>query len=120
MAASMVNIADFRCRDWQSRFGHATSSRIENRGELSAVDSGPAVEERGAEPVAENPAVLDISAARDKSRMRQRIDVSPAPAARHRSNLIRFNEPQVAVMRINQPRGMADWSEDDYDHPPAA
>jgi hypothetical protein len=117
MAASTVNIADFRCRELKARVGHATVRTTENRDKLRVVESAP-MEEHGAEPVAD-PAVLDIGAARDNARMRQRMVLHTMPS-RHRSNLVRFNEPQVAVMRINQPRVMESWAQDDYDNPPAA
>ena len=114
----MVNIADFRCRDLKARFGHAQSERFENPNGLAIVESAPAVEEREAEPVEENPGVLNISIARDNPRMRQRIVLHPVTASRHRSNLVRFNEPHVAVMKVNAPHAFE--CSDDYDFPPAA
>jgi hypothetical protein len=101
MAASMVNIGDFRCRALKARFGHA-----------------PAVDEQEAE----RPGVVNISAAQDNQRMRQRIVLHAVAAPSHRSNLIRFNEPRVAVMRINGPRAVESCGKasDDYDFPPAA
>jgi hypothetical protein len=116
MAASMVNIADFRCRDLNARFGHV-QPRFENRNGLEIVEPEPA-EDREAEPVEENPGVLDISVARDNPRMRQRIVLHSMAASRYRSNLVRFNEPHVAVMKINAAHAFE--SSDDYDFPPAA
>jgi hypothetical protein len=117
MAASMVNIADFRCRDLKARFGHAQSRSFENPNGLEIVESAPA-EEREAEPVEEKPGVMNISIARDNPRMRQRIVLQPVTASHHRSNLVRFNEPHVAVMKINATHAFE--SADDYDFPPAA
>jgi hypothetical protein len=119
MAASTVNIADFRCRDLKARMGRATARTTENRDKLGVVESA-GIEEHEAEPFAENPAVLDIGALRDNTRMRRRLVLHTMPASRHRSNLVRFNEPQVAVMRINRPRAMESWAKDDFDDPPAA
>lgn len=117
MAASMVNIADFRCRDLKARFEHE-QSRFENHNGLELVDSAPAAEERKAEPLEENPGVLNISVARDNPRMRQRIVLHAVTPSRHRSNLVRFNEPHVAVMKISAAHACE--SSDDYDFPPAA
>jgi hypothetical protein len=116
MAASMVNIADFRCRDLKTRFGHDSARALENS--VEPVDATAA--ERETEPAAENPDVLDIGAARDNPRLRLRTVPLSMAAPRHRSNLVRFNEPQVAVMRINRTGAMESWLHDDYDHPPAA
>ena len=113
MAASMVNIADFRCRDLKARSGHE-QPRFENRNGLEIVEP----EGGEAQPLEENPGVLDISAARDNPRMRQRIVLHAVTASRHRSNLVRFNEPHVAVMKINAAHALE--SSDDYDFPPAA
>ncbi len=107
MAASMVNIGDFRCRDLKAPFGHA-----------------PAVDESESE--AERPEVVDgvhdISVARNNPHMRQRMVLHTVSAPSRRSNLIRFNEPRVAVMRINRPRSVESYGQasDDYDFPPAA
>lgn len=117
MAAPTVSIADFRCRDLKARFGH-DQSQFEKRSGLEIVESDAVVEEREAEPVAENPGVLDISVARDNPRMRQRFVLHAVTASRHRSNLVRFNEPHVAVMKINAAHAVE--SSDDYDFPPAA
>ncbi|UWZ86558.1 hypothetical protein [Occallatibacter riparius] len=117
MAASTVNIADFRCRDLKARFGHAQSG-FENPNGLELVESAPAADESEAELVEENPGVLDISVARDNPRMRQRFVLHAATASRHRSNLVRFNEPHVTVMKVNAVRALE--SSDDYDFPPAA
>jgi hypothetical protein len=105
MAASMVNIGDFRCRDLKARSGHA-----------------PAVDERKAEPAAERPGVVNINAARDTRHMRSRVVLHAVTAPSHRSNLVRFNEPRVAVMRISRPRAVESCGQasDDYDFPPAA
>jgi hypothetical protein len=105
MAASMVNIGDFRCRDSKARFGQA-----------------PAVDESEAERPEVVDGVLDISAARNNPHMRQRMVLHTVSAPSHRSNLIRFNEPRVAVMRINRPRAVESYGQasDDYDFPPAA
>ncbi len=114
MAASMVNIGDFRCRDLKARFGHAPARTIENHGELRAVEAASAETER--------PGVVNISAARDNAHMRQRMVLHAVSAPSRRSNLIRFNEPRVAVMRINGPRAVESCghASDDYDFPPAA
>jgi hypothetical protein len=103
MAASMVNIGDFRCRDLKARFGHD-------------------VDEREAELAAERPGVVNISALCDNSHTRQRMVLHAVSAPSRRSNLIRFNEPHVAVMRINGPRAVESYGQasDDYDFPPAA
>ena len=112
----MVNIADFRCRDLKARSGHA-QSQFENHKELELVEPEP-LEVCDAEPVEENSGVLDISVVRDNSRMRQRIVLHAVTPSRHRSNLVRFNEPHVAVMKINAAHAIE--SSDDYDFPPAA
>jgi hypothetical protein len=109
MAASMVNIGDFRCRDLKARIGHE-----------------PAVDEDEAEPAAERPGVLNIRTAirngRDNPHLRQRVVLHAVAAPSHRSNLVRFNEPRVAVMRIKGPRVVESCGQasDDYDFPPAA
>jgi hypothetical protein len=105
MAASMVNIGDFRCRDLKARFGHA-----------------PAVDEHEAEAAAERPGVLNIRTGRDNPRLRQRVVLHAVAGSSHRSNLVRFNEPHVAVMRISGPRAVESCGQvsDDYDFPPAA
>jgi hypothetical protein len=101
MAASMVNIGDFRCRDLKTRLGH-----------VQAED----------EHEAERPGVVNISAARDSRHMRQRMVLHAVTAPSRRSNLVRFNEPHVAVMRINGSRAVESYGQvsDDYDFPPAA
>ena len=118
MAASMVNIADFRCRDLKARSGQATLRLIEHRDEIER--SEPPAMELEADASAENPAVLDISVARQNPPMRQRMVLHAVSPPRGRSNLVRFNEPRVAVMRIKQVRAIESWAQDDYDHPPAA
>jgi hypothetical protein len=124
MAASTVNIADFRCRG--NRRSTQVLSRFENRSDLKVVDSEPAVEERAEVAVegneAENPSVCDISRGRESEQMRQRMVFRPISMPRHRSNEIRFNEPHVAVMRVEQPRSVEHWAHasDDCDLPPAA
>ena len=109
----MVNIADFRCRDLKVRVGH--SSSFENRTGFEIVEPDLTAE-REAEPLEEG--VLDISVARDSARMRQRMVLRPVTTSRHRSNLVRFNEPHVTVMKINAVR--ASEPSDDCDFPPAA
>jgi hypothetical protein len=123
MAASMVNIADFRCRRFKNGRDDAPVRAVENHGGLSGVEPEPSVDECETS-LAENPGVLDIGAARDSQRVRQRMGVHAAPVLRQMSgvvsNLVRFDEPQVAVMRIKQTRPMEGWAQDDCDHPPAA
>src|SRR5215469_488577 len=116
MAASMVNIADFRCRDSKPRVGEGPVP--ENRGKLRVVEAWSAVDDCEAETPEENPAVLAMGAARDNARMRQRIALHPVPTSRHRSNLVRFNEPRVAVMKIKGANAIE--SSGDCDFPPAA
>jgi hypothetical protein len=118
MAASMVNIAEFRCRDLKARFGQATLRLLERNDEIEAAE--PPTMERETDAPAENPAILNISVARENPRMRQRMVLHAVTPSRGRSNLVRFNEPRVAVMRIKQTRAIEDWVQDDYDHPPAA
>jgi hypothetical protein len=115
MAALVVNIADFRCRDLKGGFGYASVRVVENHVGLRVMETSHT--QKTAAP-AGNPTVLDISAAGDSQRMRQRMVLHPVAASRPRSNLVRFNEPRVAVMRIRQTRAMESW--DDCDHPPAA
>jgi hypothetical protein len=123
MAASMVNIADFRCRRSKSGRDDAPMRAVENRDGLSVAEPEPSVDECETS-VAGNPRVLDIGAARDSQKTRQRTAGHAAPFLRHMSgvvsNLVRFNEPRVAVMRIRQTRAMEGWTQDDCDHPPAA
>jgi hypothetical protein len=113
MAASRVNIADFRRRDLKDWVDQASGRAGENRGEPKMGGAEP-------EGVAENPGVLDIGAARDRQHkapvLRRLSSVGPGSA----SNLVRFNEPGVAVMRVKQTRAVESWPQDDYDHPPAA
>ena len=117
MAASTVNIADFRCRG---------VDRVWRRIEM---ENGPKLVEQPAQDAAhemeagaaEKPVVFDISLARESQRMRQRMVFHSVSGSRHRSNLVRFNEPEVAVMRIRS-RAMESWSHgsDDCDPPSAA
>jgi hypothetical protein len=126
MAASTVNIADFRCRGLK---GHSTDPALraaKNPGGLRIVEPQPAAEERehgvnAHGSAGEDSSVLDISAARDEQHM-QRVVLRPALTSRSRSNLVRFNEPRVTVMKVKKPYAMQSWAQraDDYDHPPAA
>jgi hypothetical protein len=119
MAASMVNIADFRCRDLKGALGHASTRVALNHSGLSVAETAQARKPDAPEEIsAKNPAILDISAVRNNQRMRQRMVPHTVPVSRPQSNLVRFNEPRVAVMRIKQTPAME--SLDDCDHPPAA
>lgn len=124
MAASTVNIADFRCRGLKERSTDTPQGAAQNPGGLKIVDRQTAPEER--EPAVstatgDSPAVREIGVRREPQHM-QRLILRPALISRNRSNLVRFNEPHVTVMKVKQPYAIQSWAElaDDYDHPPAA
>jgi hypothetical protein len=112
MAASRVNIADFRRRDLKDWVDQASGRAGENRGEPKMGGAEP-------EGVAENPGVLDIGAARGRQHA-EPVLFRLNQGSNRVSNLVRFNEPGVAVMRIKQTAAMESQPQDDYDHPPAA
>ncbi|HWG22294.1 MAG TPA: hypothetical protein VG225_17345 [Terracidiphilus sp.] len=125
MAASTVNIADFRCRAVKGHYSHTPLRDGKRPGGLIIVESAFADRdsERGNEAlVSENPAVFDIGIAREAQRLRHRVVFRPITIQRRRSNLIRFGEPRVTVMRVDEWRAAEHWSgaSDDCDLPPAA
>jgi hypothetical protein len=124
MAASTVNIADFRYREMKGRPARSLQE-AENPEGLRIVDPEgadyPSSDAASGMSSAENPMVMDIGAARESHHAR-RFVLRPALISRNRSNLIRFNEPHVTVMKVRQAHSIQSWADvaDDYDHPPAA
>ena len=125
MAASTVNIADFRCRGVTHRSFRALSNGPQRGPGLSIVEAEPDSAQREAElfqqaRLSDDPVVFDIGIARQAKRMRPRMIFHPVVHLRHRSNVVRFDEPHVAVMRVHEPRGIEHPASDDCDLPPAA
>jgi hypothetical protein len=126
MATATVNIADFRCRGVKHRSLHAPSNSAHKASGLLIVEAEPGSAQREAEllqqaRLSDDPAVFDIGIARQAKRMRPRMIFRPIVLPRHRSNVIRFDEPRVAVMRVQEPRAIQHHlASDDCDLPPAA
>jgi hypothetical protein len=125
MAAATVNIADFRCRGVKHRSFHAPSNSARKATGLLIVEAEPDSAQREAEllkqaRLSDDPAVFDIGVARRAKLMRPRMIFRPVVLPRHRSNVIRFDEPRVAVMRVQEPRAIQHLASDDCDLPPAA
>jgi len=118
MADSPVNIADFRCRGTKIRFSEKAVRASRSSLALALVEPEGEYEYDVHESAEESPDVLDISRGRESQRVHTRIVLRAVPP-RNRSNVIRFNEPRVAVMRLNEAR-VEHWTSDDYDQPPAA
>ena len=122
MAASTVNIADFRCRAQKGRMATAPQHEAENAVGLKLVDLATGSQHETTEIGGEqDSAVLDINSVRGREHV-QRLVLRPALISRNRSNLVRFNEPRVTVMKVKPSYAVQSWAEmaDDYDHPPAA
>lgn len=126
MAASTVNISDFRCRGIKFRpllaprpaAPPADLVVIEPEAELARREAELLQEAR----ISENPSVFDIGIAREAQRMRQRMVFRPIWTHRHRANVIRFGEPGVTVMRPKGSNGRLQRKaiSHDRDLPPAA
>lgn len=122
MASSTVDIARFRCHPVKHDTFHSNeSAETPARGlYIVAANPAPAQESAPAAP-AIPPGVYDFAAARERHSARVKACYDPSPFSRRRSNLVRFNEPRVAVLRVAARAHEAAYSAgDDRDLPPAA
>jgi len=122
MAASTVNIAEFRYQPLKPR-AVRTSSDIEQESPRLTIVANPAPaqpEPASASGSANPPGVFNIAAARNRHTMREPDLIRPFAFRRH-ANLVRLDEPHVTVLRVQpRPQGMAISAMDDCDLPPAA
>ena len=125
MAASTINIGEFRCRDAKSRFLRKPQRSSGASLAISAIEPEPEFEmdpERLQDAlVSENPLVFDIGIARG-AQQRPRLVFRPVSVQRRRANVIRFGEPGVAVLRPTQAKVCQQRAtlNNDNDLPPAA
>jgi hypothetical protein len=122
MAASTVNIAEFRCPPLKLRAAPSPAPSGQENPHLKIV-ANPEPGQPQPSPASESanpPGVFDIETARNRHTMRQPDLHRPLPFRRH-ANLVRLDEPHVTVLRV-QPRAqqMATCTVDDRDLPPAA
>lgn len=127
MAASTVNISDFRCRG--ANVGPCHQAMRPARASAGFVVAEPEREAAHREAelpqqalISENPSVFDIGIARRAERARHRVVFRPITIQRHRANVIRFGEPGVTVMRPKGSNGHLYCTSTSHDHdlPPAA
>ena len=118
MASSTVNIAEFRCPTVK----HRTSPAEVPSGGLRVVTANPApVEQLALGASANPPGIYDFAAARRRRHAGTQNLYDPSAFGRRRSNLVRFNEPRVAVLRVAaRPQEIQTCATDDRDLPPAA
>jgi hypothetical protein len=120
MAASTVNIAEFRCPPLKLRAAPSPAPSGQENPHLKIVANPEPGQPAPASESANPPGVFDIETARNRHTMRQPDLHRPLPFRRH-ANLVRLDEPHVTVLRV-QPRAqqMATCTVDDRDLPPAA
>ena len=125
MAASTINISEFRCRG--IKFRSHPWRPASAAADMVVVEPAPEAAQREAELlhealISENPTVFDIGIAREAQRMRQRMVFRPIAIQRHRANVIRFGEPGVTVMRPKGSSGRLQRAAGSHDRdlPPAA
>lgn len=122
MAASTINIAEFRCQPRTRRGMHVATRRPQENTTLKVVERDPEPVVTQTEPQSSNPpGVLSIAGGRERRTMREPRLNRPFPF-RRRANLVRFNEPHVAVMRapVRSQQIALGAADDDRDVPPAA
>lgn len=120
MAASTINIAEFRSVPHHHRQEPMSLPDVQDSRGWRVVAVNPALPQPQVESETVNPSgIFDIEAARNRQNLPEPGLYRPF-AFRRRANLVRLNEPHVAVMPVPVRSHQMAMSVDDCDLPPAA